>query len=169
MNEVFIALLSVSVGFLLGILGQFASAKIKERKDRKEFEGFNEMITTEYVEPYRKLSEGYFNEDASVSNGEVTAYLSKSITSLTYLKTEEISFLKTDNQFKMIRLIEFTKSYFRESQRILNEYSFQSPLPGPKDSDKEMHREKIDKLEEEYKNKKEKYLNLKAEKLSAVK
>lgn len=162
MNEVFIALSSVLLGFILGILGQVALSKIKESKDKKEFKKFEEMITKEYINPYHELSEDYFGEVNSVSNSDLRALMVTLTKRINHLKEEEIHFLKIDNQFKMIRLIEFTKGYFQQSVEILNTYSFQYPNATQEDyaNEKETHRKKIEKLRTKYTNKKEKYLNL---------
>ena len=162
MNEVSIALSSVLLGFFLGVLGQVALSKIKESKDKKEFKKFEEMITKEYVNPYHELSEDYFGGVNSVSNTDLTGFLVTLTKRINYLKEEEIHFLKSDNQFKMIRLVEFTKVYFHQSLETLNTYSFQPPnaTQEDRDKDRETHRDKIEELGIKYASKKEKYLNL---------
>ena len=162
MNEAFIALSSVVLGFLLGILGQFALSQIKESKDKKEFKKFEEMIKKEYINPYHELSESYFGGVNSISNNDLRTLILTLTKRINHLKEEEIRFLKNDNQFKMIRLIEFTKGYFQKSIEILNTYSFKYPNATREDYDneKETHRKKIEKLRTKYTNEKEKYLNL---------
>lgn len=162
MNEIFTTLLSVFIGFLLGILGQFASSKIKEHKDKKEFKRFNKMITKEYVEPYHALADVYFNASDSSTKDDLINTLAESVRKIGYLKEEELRFLKSDNQFIMIRLIEFTKIYFNQSIGILKTYSFQNPTANQEDYDKEkeIHRENVNELRKKYSEQKEKYLNL---------
>lgn len=162
MSEIFTTLLSVFIGFLLGILGQFVSSKTKEHKDKKEFKRFNKMITKEYVEPYHSLSDLYFNAGDSSTKDDLINTLAESVRKLGYLKEEELRFLKSDNQFRMIRLIEFTKIYFNQSLEVFKKYSFQDPTANREDYDKEkeVHRENVNELRKKYSEQKEKYLNL---------
>ena len=156
------------LGFLLGVFGQSISKRRKKKKDIKEFNSFDSMIMNDYIIPIDNLLEEYFSarnpDDVSLIKRRIKDVIER----LEYLKENEIYFIKTDNQFKMIRLIEFTKSYFYQINEALDYYSFTQPTANRKEYKRDTitHEKKVKKIQENYSKKKSNYLNLKLDQLS---
>lgn len=157
------------LGFILGLMSQLILSKIKEskknKKDNEEFRVFKEMISTVYIKPFHEELEKYSLESNRTTYSELIPYTTSAEKRLIFLKEEEISFLKSDNQFKMVRLIEFTKTYFKEARRVLNFYTFK-PLDANNedyDKDKDIQLENIRILKLSYEKNKNDYMNLKTD------
>lgn len=157
------------LGFILGLMSQLILSKIKEnkknKKDNEEFRVFKEMISNVYIKPFHEELEKYSLESDRTTYSKLIPYTTSAENRLIFLKEEEISFLKSDNQFKMVRLIEFTKTYFKEARRVLNFYTFK-PLDANNedyDKDKDIQLKNIRILKLSYEKNKNDYMNLKTD------
>lgn len=150
------------VGFILGVVGTQISSFIKWSKSKKEFKLFNEMIQKEYVAPIRSALEKFYNDSDMYLTNEIENALGDNVKRLNYLKNEEINYLNSSNQFKMIRLIEFTSSYFCQIKGALQLIGFQQPYAPKQDylNYKNGNKKTIDQLSNSYDNNKEDYLRM---------
>lgn len=155
--------------FILGIVASQLNIAIKALINSCKFKNFDEMIDKSYINSFHKLLDKYsketnFKKKIKIEE-EIKKHIKKNVERLNYLKEEEISFLNTDNQFKIVRLIEFTKSYFKVSEDALTYYSFHSPDDTEEDYNKDYEERKkiIIKVKKSYKKNKKDYLNLKTD------
>lgn len=157
------------LGFILGLSSQIILSKIqgnrKKKKDEAEFSIFEEMIWKDYVTPFHKILEDYSKGSGRSEYSKLTGYTKSAENRLIFLKEQEITFLNSDNQFKMVRLIEFTKTYFKEARGVLNFYTFK-PLNASAeeyDKDKKIQEKNIEILKTSYEKNRENYMDLKTD------
>jgi len=157
------------LGFILGLSSQIILSKMQEnrkkKKDEAEFSIFEEMIWNDYVTPFHKILEDYSKGSGRLEYSKLTGYTKSVENRLIFLKEQEITFLNSDNQFKMVRLIEFTKTYFKEVRIVLNFYTFK-PLNASAeeyDKDKKIQEKNIEILKVSYEKNREKYMDLKTD------
>lgn len=166
LNSTFFATL---FGFILGLASQLILSKwqkrTKEKKDKEEFDIFEKMISDGYVTPFHNILEEYSEVSGYNKYSELRGYAKSAQTRLNFLKEQEVIFLKSDNQFKMVRLIEFTKTYFKEAGGILSFYTFKPLDASAKDyeKDKKIQEANIKVLKASYEKNKKSYVELKTD------
>jgi hypothetical protein len=125
-------------------------------KNKHQFDDFKNMIDKEYIKPIEDLVGNYKSYEMNTEKSKIQDKLKK----LDYLLENEIVYLNTDNKFKIIRLIEYTKFCFKKLIEVSDEYGY-SPLTASYNSDKDKEKvKKLNKVVQEYKNTREKYINL---------
>ena len=125
-------------------------------KNKHQFNDFKKMIDKEYIKPIEDIVENYKSYDMNPEKSKIQDKVKK----LDYLLKNEIVYLNTDNKFKIIRLIEYTKICFIKLIKISEEYGY-SPLTASYNSDEDKEKvKKLNKVVQEYKNTREKYINL---------
>lgn len=125
-------------------------------RSKCQFYKFKKMIDKEYIKPIENIIENYHFYSKNPPSEEITKKCEK----LNYLLSNEINYLNSNNQFKIIRLIEYTKICFSKLNGISKSYDFK-PMTASSDfkEDKEKS-EKLKNIVQKYKNTREKYIRL---------
>lgn len=103
------------VTFVFGLAVSFALFFLKWAYATKEYCNFKLMIKSEYVVP--ETIQGITTEDAKESYEKATFKVD-------YLIKNKLNSLGYINQFKFLRVAEFTKIYFENSIEIIEQYPF---------------------------------------------
>lgn len=103
------------ITFIFGVLISFAVFSIKWAYVTKKFYDFKAMLDREYI-----LKDNF----SGVSSEVVTTEYENNVQRIDYLIKNEISNINYINQFKFIRIAEFTKMYCLESLEVISQYSF---------------------------------------------
>lgn len=153
--------------FLLGIASSIiipvVKITLKHFTNMKTKKDFIEMIKNEYVEPIRlfpfeKVSEDKYKDGLRRLTGDNKSKLS-------YLKENELPYLKNENQFYFLRVVEYTLTLQKYIQDISNKYEFQDTTVSVIDYNKTIIRraEVLNEIES-YEENIKKYANLKIDK-----
>lgn len=125
-------------------------------RDKYQFCKFKKMIDKEYIKPIENTIKDYHSYIENPPRKEIENKSKK----LDYLLKNEINYLKSNNQFKIIRLIEYTKSCFCALNNVSNDYGFKAPNdPYDFKKDKETSIE-LKNIVQKYKDTREKYIKL---------
>ncbi|TXJ87567.1 hypothetical protein FSZ06_06150 [Enterococcus gallinarum] len=160
------------VSFIVGILSSIVFPLLIYIKNHivKKFErrSFKLMINKEYIKPLIKVFDEGLSDDETKTrlNKQVADILKK----LDYLKTKELPFLTTDNQFYFIRVVEYTLRLLCSIVDISNSYEFRDTLPisvSERQAEKDIFEKKIKSNIDYYELNIDKYANLKTDKFQA--
>ena len=108
------------VGFLTAIFIPLSSFLYNCYKNKKELNEVKIMIFKEYVDTIDQYIEG-LNQETST---DLTNLLRKKKASLNSLLENEIKFMNSENQFKIIRMIEYTNMYLELAENKMIIYSY---------------------------------------------
>ena len=108
------------VGFLTAIFIPLSSFLYNHYKNKKELEEVRNMIFKEYVDPIDQKVEELSYE----TYYDFSSLIDKKEEGLKRLLENEIKFMNSENQFKIIRMIEYTKMYLYLSDRKLIIYTY---------------------------------------------
>ena len=109
-----IALSSLAVSIIGTLLVPYISNLYKNHRLKAEFKRFEELIKTEYLEEMNHFVDMYSDR----TSDDFNVFLKEVQIRLERLKQEEILYINSENQFKMIRLIELVKQYFKIMGKI---------------------------------------------------
>lgn len=165
--------LIVSVlAFIVSITGTLIIPWRKDKKEKKqlqhELDNFKNMLVEEYLKEFTELvdkvrdTKSYLLSDAAT---QLEIISGKKTVRLKYMLENELIYLSSENQFKLIRMTQFTMAYFANTQKILNVYSFNSN----ENKGEELKVEELNKLTDAYLLKIEKYANLETDYLVSEK
>lgn len=145
--------LNFILGAIVALIIPLINLVWKKYKQRSELSKIKNMILKEYVNPVSNDVQGlklnskpYFKEQLKISNQR-----------LDYLLKKEVSYMNSEIQFEVIRMIEYTKMYFVSAAHLLTYYTdYISVRPGRNDkrSEDEAYKktgEKLTKLTNHYK------------------
>lgn len=119
------------------------------------------MLFEEYVNPLVKLTDKLDSKRKENYKKEVLRIIKR----LNYVLENEIAYLNSENQFKIIRMIEYTKSYLANIHKILTDYTYQSMQAVANEEDMIQDRTKIKELTKHYKDTIDKYSSLEIDQL----
>ena len=111
-------------GFATAIIIPLSSFLYKSYRKKKDLELVKKMIFKEYIDLFD-------HETEELSTETYVKYLGKvrdKQESLKRLLENEIKFMNSENQFKIIRMIEYTRMYLDALERKLNVYSLIGPF-----------------------------------------
>ena len=115
------------------------------------------MFDEEYIKPIENI----INDYRSYNKNPPSEEIKKKIEKMDYLKENEIKHLNSNNRFKIIRLIEYTKICFSKLIRVSNCYGFK-PLTASYDFKEDKEKSiKLKNIVQKYKDTREKYIKLK--------
>lgn len=126
------------------------------RRDKHQFDKFKEMIDEEYIKPIENTIKDYHSYIENPPREEIENKIKK----LDYLLKNEINYLNSNNQFKIIRLIEYTKSCFSKLNKASIDYGFRAPDDScdfKEDKEKSIE---LKNIVQKYKDTREKYIKL---------
>lgn len=156
--------LIVSVlAFIVSITGTLIIPWCKDEKEKEqlqqELDNFKKMLVEEYLEEFTELIDEIF-ETKSYLLSDVASQLEeisgKKTKRLKYMLENELIYLSSKNQFKLIRMAEFTMAYFTNTQKILEVYS-----PNlDRSKSEELKIKELKRLADNYLSKVEEYANL---------
>ena len=146
---------SFFLGIISSIIIPLVSFIYKKIKLDLELKKIEKMIITEYVKPI----ENKLNNFPSTKT-DIEKMIGDKAKRLTYLNEHEIKYMNFDNQFSIIRMIEYTKMYYKQIDKILNkQYDFIDTTENPISQISELT-ELID-LTKKYKKTLNQYIKLK--------
>ncbi|MDT2981869.1 hypothetical protein [Enterococcus casseliflavus] len=157
------------VSFIVGILSSIVFPLLIYVKNyivkKGERRSFKLMINNEYIKPLVKVFDEGLSDDETKKriNRQVADILKK----LDYLKTDELPFLTTDNQFYFIRVVEYTLRLLHSIVEISNSYEFRDTLPinvSGRQAEQDIFEKKIKSHINYYELNIDKYANLKTDK-----
>lgn len=119
-----IAIISVVVAIVGTLIMPYVVYKFKIYKLNEEMKDFEKLIAEMYIKDLNNLIENY-DLDSDV---KIKKCIDDKIAKLSYLKSEELIHLNSDNQFKMIRLVEFTKAYIKNISDVINMHGILQPF-----------------------------------------
>ncbi len=119
-----IALSSLAVSVIGTLAIPYMNSLYKKYKLKVEFEKFEELIHTEYIEKMNRSIDTYSDR----TSNDFRIFLKEVQVRLKKLKQEEILYINSENQFKMIRLIELVKQYFEIMSKV--EYFREQTIEG---------------------------------------
>jgi len=125
-------------------------------RDKNQFDKFKKMIDEEYIKPIENTIKDYHSYIENPPREEIENKSKK----LDYLLKNEINYLNSNNQFKIIRLIEYTKCCFRELNNVSIYYGFKAPDDSydfKEDKEKSIE---LKNIVQKYKDTREKYIKL---------
>jgi len=129
----------------------------KYSRDKYNFRKFKKMFDEEYIKPIENI----INDYRSYNKNPPSEEIKKKIEKMDYLKENEIKHLNSNNRFKIIRLIEYTKICFSKLIRVSNCYGFK-PLTASYDFKEDKEKSiKLKNIVQKYKDTREKYIKLK--------
>lgn len=125
-------------------------------RDKYQFYKFKKMIDEEYIKPTENIIKNYHSYSKNPPSKEITEKCEK----LDYLLKNEINYLNSNNQFKIIRLIEYTKFCFSKLIKVSNSYGFK-PMTASSDFKEDKEKSiKLKNIVQKYKDTREKYIKL---------
>jgi len=141
---------------LIPILTPITSWGVREVTSWCEFNRFKNMIDKDYAKPIDERINKKNYSDFVELNSDITKRLD-------YLITSELSYLnlKSNNQFKMIRYVEYLKSYCKITIEIYKLYG----NPKTEEEQKKIRTKKIENVKNIYHDTKQDYVDLKRDKL----
>lgn len=129
------------LAFAVSIIGTLIIPWCKERRNNKklknELDNFRGMLENEYTNELNKEIDKS-SQDSSTFNEVKIKYILAKSDKLRYMKENELIYVTSENQIKLIRLVEFTLTYYQDISSILSIY----PTP----SANEENLKEIDKL-----------------------
>lgn len=151
------------LAFIVSITGTLVIPWCKDEKEKEqlqqELDKFKKMLVEEYLEEFTELIDEIF-ETKSYLLSDVASQLEeisgKKTKRLKYMLENELIYLSSKNQFKLMRMTEFTMAYFTNTQKILEVYS-----PNlDRSKSEEIKIKELKKLTDNYHLKIEEYANL---------
>ena len=125
-------------------------------RDKCQFYKFKKMIDEEYIKPIENIIKDYHSYGKNPPSKEIAEKTKK----LDYLLKNEINYLNSSNQFKIIRLIEYTKFCFSKLIKVSNSYGFKSMAPSSDLKEDKEKSEKLKNIVQKYKDTRERYIKL---------
>ena len=110
----------------------------------------------EYIKPIENIIKDYHSYGKNPPSKEIAEKTKK----LDYLLKNEINYLNSSNQFKIIRLIEYTKFCFSKLIKVSNSYGFKSMAPSSDLKEDKEKSEKLKNIVQKYKDTRERYIKL---------
>lgn len=124
--------------------------------DKYQFYKFKKMIDKEYIKSIENIIKNYHSYDTNPARDEI----GKKVKKLDYLLANEINYLNSNNKFKIIRLIEYTKICFSKLIKVSDTYGF-NPITASYNSKKDKEKsEKLKNIVQKYKDTRAKYIKL---------
>lgn len=151
------------LAFIVSITGTLVIPWCKDEKEKEqlqqELDKLKKMLVEEYLEEFTELIDEIF-ETKSYLLSDVASQLEeisgKKTKRLKYMLENELIYLSSKNQFKLMRMTEFTMAYFTNTQKILEVYS-----PNlDRSKSEEIKIKELKKLTDNYHLKIEEYANL---------
>jgi len=157
--------LSLIISIIGTIVIPYRQNKGKQKFLKNEMENFKRLMNHDYIIPLDELIE-------SADSETINKFVKNKITKLNYLKTSEINYLTSENQFNIIRLIELVKSYYKLTSEITKMHTF---MPSS-NAENEKHnkianrvsniqKSELKILKEKFHENKEKYISLQRDSL----
>lgn len=165
-SNINLATISLIVSIVGTILIPLIYTLIKIYLLKRELKSFEKLVEEDYIKKIDQLVEEYGYDSDRILNDEINNKLQR----IGLLKTEELIYLNSTNQFKMIRSVELVKSYLKNIKDITEIYFFRQPFPSPDvEAEEALKYEKTIKIKKEalvtlksaYHNNKRDYIRLK--------
>lgn len=116
---------NILIGAVTASFIPFISFCYSKYKRWNELRKIKEMLFKEYINPLDELT----NELNRTTESEYRTELRLIHKRMDYLLENEIKYMSSDNQFEIIRMIEYTKMYLFQLNEILKEYTFHDTTP----------------------------------------
>lgn len=129
----------------------------KDKQLKNEIKKFQQMIETEYVSDLNQEIDNLIQGSSNFSQQKFNSkFIDNNLKRLQYMLVNELIFVTSENQFKLIRMVEFTKMYYKNVDNIVKLYGI------PEESNKAdtLKIKALVKIKILYKDKLEKYANL---------
>lgn len=153
--------LNFMLGAIVALIFPLINLSFKSFKKWNELRKIKKMLFEEYVNPLEKCTEKLDFKGKENYQKEVFRIIKR----LNYVLENEIAYLNSENQFKIIRMIEYTKSYLANIHKILMGYTYQSIHAAANEEDMIQDRTKIKELTKHYKDTIDKYSSLEIDQL----
>lgn len=151
-------IINVLIGAISALLIPTVTFFYRSHKKRSDFKKVKKMIFSEYISPIEELTDTLTAKTYAIYSATIM-YTSQR---LDYLLNDEVKYMNSENQFAIIRLIEYTKIYLKAVSDILNAYTFVGPEPSASHSEEvEKKGPKIKIITQKYKQTIDDYINLK--------
>lgn len=160
------------LAFAVSIIGTLIIPLCKSRKEKKQLQqelvNFKKMLVKEYLKEFTDLvdiireTKSYLLSDVAL---QLEGISGKKTVRLKYMLENELIYISSQNQFKLIRMAEFTMAYFTTTQKILDTHSFNLD----KSKSEALKAEELKRLTDTYLLKIEKYANLETDYLVSEK
>lgn len=128
-----LATISLIVSIVGTIIIPLIYSLIKLYLLKRELKSFERLVQEDYIKEVDDLIEKYGYDSDPILNDEINSKLLR----ISFLKNEELIYLNTTNQFKMIRLIELVRSYLKNIKDITEIYFFRQPFPSLDEQEQE--------------------------------
>jgi len=159
-------IINILIGAGVAVIIPIVTFFYRSYKKWKDLKKVKKMILSEYIDPIDELTDTLSAE----TYDSYSARTKYTIQRLEYLLNKEVKYMNSENQFAIIRLIEYTKMYLTGVIDTLNTYTFVSPEPNVYRSE-EIERKvpEIKNMTQKYKQTINDYINLKIDRFPKYK